>query len=141
VVGLADINQPSSTDFTVVVTYNDDHRLDTDTFDNDDIILSGVLVIDMIAADLTCAICIGPTGPLSPKSSTFVAGTGNQFVVTYTFSPPNGQWSAADGGVWSVEVAADQVGEYMTMPQYVPARTYGTFAVKSNSGCRCSCSF
>jgi hypothetical protein len=78
---------------------------------------------------------------LSPKSTTFVAGTGNQFVVTYTFSPPNGQWSAADGGVWSVKVVEQQVGDYMTAPKYVPARTYGTFAVKSKSGCPCSCSF
>jgi hypothetical protein len=131
VVGLADINQPSSADFVIVVTYDDDHKLDTDTFDNDDIILSGVLVIDMIAADLTCAICIGPTGPLSPKSTTFVAGTGNQFVVTYTFSPPNGQWGAADTGVWSVEVVEEQVGEQMTKPKYVLARAYDTFTVTS----------
>jgi hypothetical protein len=36
-----DIIEASSADFTVVVTYDDDHRLDTTTFDNDDIVLTG----------------------------------------------------------------------------------------------------
>jgi hypothetical protein len=46
VVVAADITQASSSDFTVAVTYRDDHRLDTATFDNDDIILSGVRAVD-----------------------------------------------------------------------------------------------
>jgi hypothetical protein len=53
---------------------------------------------------------------------------GNEFVVTYTFLPANGQMSA---GEWSIEVVADQVGEYMTTPQYVSALALGTFTVKS----------
>jgi hypothetical protein len=47
VVAPADINQALSTDFTVVMTYDDDHKLDTDTFDNDDIILSGASSIPL----------------------------------------------------------------------------------------------
>jgi hypothetical protein len=68
---------------------------------------------------------------LSPKSTTFVAGTGNQFVVTYTFSPQNGQWGAADTGVWSIEVVEEQVGDGMTKPKYVPPSVLGTFTVTS----------
>jgi hypothetical protein len=129
-----DIVDASSADFTVVVTYDDDHRLDTTTFDNDDIVLTG----NASYGTQSCIQnpCVGPTGPWSPKSTTFVAGVGNEFVVTYTFSPANGQWSGADGGQWSINVVANQVAEYVTTPQYVPAFAVGAFTIKSKcSGC------
>jgi hypothetical protein len=65
------------------------------------------------------------------STPTVVAGTGNQFVVTYTFSPPNGRWGAADTGVWSIKVEANQVGDYMVAPLYAAALTVGTFTVTS----------
>jgi hypothetical protein len=37
----ADFNQQSSADFTIVVTYDDDNRLDTNTFDDQDIVITG----------------------------------------------------------------------------------------------------
>jgi hypothetical protein len=40
----ADINQASA-DVAIVVTYDDDHALDTTTFDNADIVLIGVCAI------------------------------------------------------------------------------------------------
>jgi hypothetical protein len=43
-----DIVEMSSAGFTVVVTYDDDHRLDTTTFDNDDIVLTGNASYDTI---------------------------------------------------------------------------------------------
>jgi hypothetical protein len=79
--------------------------------------------------------CTGPTGPLSPTSTEFAAGVGNQYVVTYTFSPPNGQWRPVDAGVWSVDVVEGEVSEYMATPQSVPARSYVWFAVKSKAEC------
>jgi hypothetical protein len=54
----ADITQAPSSDFTVAVTYHDDHRLDTDTFDNDDIILSGVSLVDLIATNFNSKISV-----------------------------------------------------------------------------------
>jgi hypothetical protein len=41
VVAAADVNQQSSADFTIVVTYDDDNRLDTNTFDDQDIVITG----------------------------------------------------------------------------------------------------
>jgi hypothetical protein len=136
-VDAADIVEASSTDFTVDVTYDDDHRLDITTFDVNDIVLTGELPDGFNHLRLT-NLMLGPSGTLTVKATstpTVVAGTGNQFVVTYTFSPPNGQWSVADTGEWSVEVVGNEVGEYMTTPKYVPARAYATFDVKSKRSC------
>jgi hypothetical protein len=66
------------------------------------------------------------------STPTFVAGNNhNQFVVTYTFSPPNGQWGAADTGRWSIAVRMDQVGDYMTVPKFVASGEIGSFTVTS----------
>jgi hypothetical protein len=61
----------------------------------------------------------------------FVAGTDNQFVVTYNFSPPTGQWAPADTGTWAVELGANQVGEYASVPLYAPAGVEANFIVTS----------
>jgi hypothetical protein len=37
----------------------------------------------------------------------------------------------ADSGVWSVVVASNQVGDYMSVPLHVPAGAVGTFTVAS----------
>jgi hypothetical protein len=139
-VDAADIDDAYS-DFTVSMTYDDDHRLDTTTFDVNDIVLTGELLDGFNHLRLT-NLMLGPTGTLTVKATstpTVVAGTGNQFVVTYTFSPPNGQWNVVDTGEWSVEVVENEVGEYMTTPKYVPARAYGTFAVKRKPSCWVLC--
>jgi hypothetical protein len=127
----ANIKRVSSANFKVVVTYDDDHRLDTNTFDNEDIVLTGVSAC--FNNPLINRSHTAPWRTLSPTSTKFSASNGNRFVVTYTFAPPNGQWSVADAAEWSVELVAGQVGEYMTTPQYVPARTLGTFSIKSKN--------
>jgi hypothetical protein len=74
----------------------------------------------------------GESGTLTVQSApTFVAGFGNQFAVTYTFTPPGGQWTVADAGLWTVSVASSEVADYMSVPRYVPAGVIATFVVKS----------
>jgi hypothetical protein len=136
----ADINRASSTDFAVVITYHDDYQLDTATFDVDDIFLTGGRVF--CAGSSFLILCAtAPSGAklfVKPTSTpSFVADTHNQFVVTYTFSPPNGRWSMADYGVWSIEVAENQVGDYMTIPKFASAGVVGTFSVTSKCVCVC----
>jgi hypothetical protein len=70
------------------------------------------------------------------STPTFFASSGNRFVVTYTFAPPGGQWAAADFGSWSITIAPNEVGDYMSVPRYVPAGVVGAFSVRSKANLR-----
>jgi hypothetical protein len=92
-------------------------------------------VLCLTTAVKRALVNVGPTGTslTVQPSPTFVVGTGsgNPIVVTYNVAPPNGQWGAADSGVWSIEMVDDQVADYMQTPLYVDAGVKGSFTVTS----------
>jgi hypothetical protein len=74
---------------------------------------------------------VGSSTTLTVQSTpTITTGSGNQQIVTYTFSPPLGKWRVADAGAWSVVVVANEVGDHMKLPLFVAAGIVGKLKVR-----------
>jgi hypothetical protein len=118
-----DITTAGGTLYSFTVRYTDDGPL-LDTFDNDDVRISGPGGFDVPAAFV----------------SVMFNANGNQAVATYSIVPPGGSWDFADNGTYTAvmqenqvfdslgnPVAPGNIGSFMVMaPSSTPTPTPGT---------------
>jgi hypothetical protein len=120
----------------VAVQFDDDSALDESTFDNFDLVISGMA--GWTGVSIGCkrwvsqTYLIGPGGASVPlvrtTTAVVVVGTGNIREVEY--STGSLQWQAAHTGTWTLNLNADQVGDFGSPKLFVPAtNAIDTFTV------------
>src|SRR5262249_35129677 len=57
-----------------------------------------------------------------------INANGTPRVATYTFTPPGGSWDSGDYGIYTINMAANQVSDTGATPAFVAAGTIGSFA-------------
>jgi parallel beta-helix repeat protein len=104
--------EPATYQFTV--TYNDDAAIRYSSVDGNN-----------------AAVTVTPPAGVPAVNVAFVgaspAGDAATITATYQFGVPGGAWSAGDNGVWTVDLAANQVVDTNGVP--VPAGPNGNFQV------------
>lgn len=103
------------TAYDLTVSFTDDMAIDAGTLDIGDVTVTG------------------PGGPLTVTGINFAAGNGSPKTVTYTVTPPGGSWDAADNGVYTVDINANEVGDTDTPQRFVPAGNLGVFNVDATN--------
>ena len=104
------VTTAGGTQYSFTVRYSDDGPL-LDSFDNDDVRISGPGGFDVPAAFV----------------SVMFNGSGNQAVVTYSIVPPGGSWDSADNGTYTVVMQPNQVFDQLGNP--VAPGNIGSFNV------------
>jgi fibronectin-binding autotransporter adhesin len=107
----SNVTTGGGTSFTVSVLYVDDVGINTSTIDLNDITVTT------------------PSAVVLHPISKSISGSGQSVTVNYVFTPPNGSWSYADGGNYTVAMVGGQVADVDATPHTVPAGTLGTFSV------------
>jgi Dockerin type I domain/Chlamydia polymorphic membrane protein (Chlamydia_PMP) repeat len=107
------ITVAGGTNFTVVVRYDDDVGIDLSTIDLGDITVTGP----------------GYAAPQAPTARS-ISGSGAVVTVTYIVPAPGGTFDFTDGGVYTVAMVANQVGDIDSpVHHFVAAGTLGSFRV------------
>ena len=96
----ADVNTPGASAYQFTVTYTDDLAVNRSTIDGSDIRVTGPNGFDQLAS------LVG----VVPDAN------GTPLVATYAFTPPGGFWNAADNGVYTLELQANQVQDRAGKP-------------------------
>lgn len=92
VIEAADVTGGAIASQTITVTYSDDVAVDVGTIGTDDLTVTG------------------PTGPLTVTAATPTAGAaGSPVTVAYAVEAPNGEFTAADSGEYTIVLDTDSV--------------------------------
>lgn len=90
--GIVDVATAGGTNYVFTVTYDDETGIDTSKLGTGDVSVTS------------------PGGAVvTPTFTGFVGGGGNKVVATYQFTPAGGSWDALDGGIYAVNLAANEV--------------------------------
>jgi predicted outer membrane repeat protein len=106
---LPNVNTAGGTDYVATVTYNDAGSINTSTIDVNDVTITTPSATTLI-----------------PTSVTF-SGSGTSVTAMYHFTPPGGSWDFFDGGVYTLNMVANQVTN--SNNSAVLAGSLGTFTV------------
>ena len=108
-----------ATSYSFDVLYSDDSSISAASIDVNDITVTDPDNNNLIVTGASISPSGG--GPLS--------------TVTYTVTPPGGDWDFGDNGTYTVSVNANEVGDDASPQLFAPAGEIGTFeVVASNSG-------
>jgi hypothetical protein len=109
--GAPNVSVAGATVYSFTVTLGDNVALDTTSFDNSDVVVTG------------------PGNFSAPASVVTVdnATDGTPRTATYQFTPPGGTWDFVDSGVYTLTLQAGQVRD--TAGNSDAAQTLGTFTV------------
>ncbi len=106
----SNVTMAGGTSYTFTVTYSDNTAINSASLDNSDVTVAG------------------PSGPLAVTfASVTPSGNGTPLTASYSIIPPGGSWDNADGGTYTITMAASQVTD--TTGNAVAASTLGTFQV------------
>ncbi|MBX7106303.1 MAG: right-handed parallel beta-helix repeat-containing protein, partial [Gemmataceae bacterium] len=108
---LANVNTAGGTVYSAKVVYTDETAINTGSIDLNDVTLTGGVL----------------GSPLSPSKVSFT-GSGVSVTATYEFTPPGGSWDFFDGGVYTLNMIANQVFD-TDGPSSVLAGPLGSFTV------------
>ena len=102
------------TSYSFDIVYGDDSGVDFSTIDANDVNV------------------VGPGGPIPVNMGGSIIPTGSPLTATYTFTPPGGSWNAADNGLYSIVIVANEVGDNDGTQLYVAAGAAGSFNVNAS---------
>ncbi|HEX8998388.1 MAG TPA: choice-of-anchor Q domain-containing protein, partial [Blastocatellia bacterium] len=106
----SNVSTAGGTSYTFTVTYSDNTAINSASLDNSDVTVTG------------------PGGPLAVTfAGVTPSGNGTPRTASYSITPPGGSWDNADGGTYTITMAANQVTD--TVGNAVAAGTLGTFQV------------
>ena len=104
------VTTAGATSYTFTVTYTDNAAVIVASLDNSDVTVTG------------------PGGPLAVTfTGVTPSGNGTPRTASYSIIPPGGSWDNADGGAYTITMAAGQVTD--AVGNAVAAGTLGTFQV------------
>jgi hypothetical protein len=106
-----DVSTAGGTSYSFTVRYSDDGPIPDNSFDDNDVRVSGPGSYDVPAKFISASF----------------NGSGQQATVTYSIIPPGGSWDSADNGTYTVVMQADQVFDGLGNP--VKAGAIGSFTV------------
>jgi hypothetical protein len=107
---IADVMNISETPLPLTVTFTDNIAVDANSLDGLDILVSG------------------PTGQsLTAEFVQILSQNGGSMTVQYQILPPGGLWEGSDNGLYSIQLAANQVADLAG--QFTPDSTLGGFLV------------